>query len=63
VLAGLDPAGAGLTPAEQARLVRLLVARGDYDGERGKVAIAFHAAGLKTLAGEQTGPNAKELLA
>jgi site-specific DNA recombinase len=63
VLAGLDPAGAGLTPAEQAQLVRLLVARVDYDGGRGNVAIAFHAAGLKTPAGEQTGPDAKELLA
>jgi site-specific DNA recombinase len=63
VLAGLDPAWAGLTPAEQARLVRLLVARVDYDGAKGKVVITFHPAGLKTLAGERAGRNDEELLA
>jgi site-specific DNA recombinase len=63
VLAALDPAWAGLAPAEQVRLVRLLVARVDYDGAKGKVAIAFHPAGLKTLAGERAGPNDEELLA
>jgi site-specific DNA recombinase len=54
-LAGLDPAWEAMTPDEQARLVRLLVARVDYDGGRGKVAIAFHPLGLKTLAGELLG--------
>jgi site-specific DNA recombinase len=54
-LAGLDPAWEAMTPGEQARLVRLLVSRVDYDGARGKVAITFHPLGLKTLAGELLG--------
>jgi site-specific DNA recombinase len=54
-LAGLDPAWEKMTPDEQARLVRLLVARVDYDGARGKVAITFHPLGLRTLAGELLG--------
>jgi site-specific DNA recombinase len=47
-----DPVWAELTPAEQARVVGLLVERVDYDGSKGKVSIAFHAAGIKTLAEE-----------
>ena len=38
-----------LSPREQARFVRLPVARVTYDGEKGKLAIAFHASGLKSL--------------
>ena len=33
--------------AEQARVVQLLVARVDYDGAKGKVAITFHQTGLR----------------
>src|SRR5205807_101130 len=44
-----------LTPREQARLVELLVAKVDYDGQAGKVAITFHPPGIKTLADELTG--------
>jgi site-specific DNA recombinase len=50
VLALLDPTGKALAPAEQARLLGLLVQRVDYDGSRGKVAITFHARGLAQLA-------------
>jgi site-specific DNA recombinase len=52
------PVWESLSPAEQARAVRLLVARVDYDGAAGKVAIHFHDAGLSTLADElaRTGP-------
>ena len=51
-LALFDPVWAALTPAEQARVVGLLVERVDYDGAKGKVSITFHATGIKTLADE-----------
>jgi site-specific DNA recombinase len=60
VLAGLDPAWASLTPEEQARVIRLLVSRVDYDGAQGKVSITFHPLGLKTLAGEWLGQSSEE---
>jgi site-specific DNA recombinase len=41
-----------LAPAEQARVVHLLVERVDYDGARGKVAITFQPPGIKALADE-----------
>jgi len=51
-LAAFDPVWESLTPQEQARLVQLLIERVDYDGARGKIAITFHATGIKTLAQE-----------
>ena len=51
-LALFDPVWQALTPAEQIRIVGLLVERVNYDGARGKVSIAFHAAGIRTLAEE-----------
>jgi site-specific DNA recombinase len=51
-LAAFDPVWEALTPREQTRLVQLLVERVDYDGARGKLAITFHATGIKTLAAE-----------
>jgi site-specific DNA recombinase len=51
-LSGLLPAWEAMSPAEQARVVRLLVARVDYDGQHGKASITFQPLGLKTLAGE-----------
>jgi site-specific DNA recombinase len=51
-LALFAPVWEALTPCEQARAVRLLVRGVDYDGARGKVAIHFHEAGLRSLAGE-----------
>jgi site-specific DNA recombinase len=59
-LAGLDPTWEAMTPTEQARVVALLVARVDYDGARGKVAITFHPLGLKTLAGDLLGQGSEE---
>lgn len=47
-----DPVWDSLTLCEQARVVRLLVERVDYDGARGKVAVTFHPGGIKTLAAE-----------
>ena len=49
-----------MTPDEQGRIVHLLVARVDYDGAQGKMAITFHPLGLKTLAGERLGTNDEE---
>jgi site-specific DNA recombinase len=48
-LSAFDPIWGTLTPREQARVVGLRVA---YDGAKGKVTVAFHAAGIKTLADE-----------
>jgi site-specific DNA recombinase len=45
-----EPVWQALAPAEQARVVHLLVERVDYDGAKGKVAITFHPPGIKTLA-------------
>jgi site-specific DNA recombinase len=54
-LSGLLPAWETMTPDEQARVVRLLVARVDYDGKRGEASITFQPLGLKTLANEMLG--------
>jgi len=59
-LAAFDPVWEALTPAEQARLVALLVERVDYDGARGKVAITFRPTGPQALTAEGTGPGGKE---
>jgi hypothetical protein len=49
-----------MTPPEQARVVRLLVSRVDYDGKQGKASITFLPLGLKTLAGELLGRKGEE---
>ncbi len=41
-----------LTPKEVARLVGMVVERVDYDGAKGKVAIAFQPAGIRQLVQE-----------
>jgi site-specific DNA recombinase len=51
-LSRFEPAWQALAPAEQARVVHLLIERVDYDGAKGKVAITFHPPGIKTLADE-----------
>jgi site-specific DNA recombinase len=48
----VEPVWQTLAPAEQARVVHLLVERVDYDGAQGKVAITFHLPGIKSLADE-----------
>jgi site-specific DNA recombinase len=45
-----------LTPAEQARVVALLIERVEYDGTAETIEIAFHPAGLRALAAEATQP-------
>jgi site-specific DNA recombinase len=59
-LSGLAPAWPMMSSQEQARVVRLLVARVDYDGQHGKASITFQPVGLKTLAGEMLGRNSEE---
>jgi site-specific DNA recombinase len=54
-LAVFDPVWESLAPREQARVIHLLVERVDYDGAQGKVRIAFHPTGIKTLANELAG--------
>ena len=41
-----------LFPAEQARIIHLLVRQIEYDGKSGKLAISFHPTGIKALASE-----------
>jgi site-specific DNA recombinase len=48
-LARFMPVWDELAPAEQARVVELLVERVDYDGAAGRVAITFHQTGLQAL--------------
>src|SRR5262249_46810007 len=59
-LSGLVPDWQTMTPHDQARLVRLLVSRVDYDGKHGKASITFQPLGLRTLAGEMLGRNREE---
>lgn len=49
VLAAFDPVWATLTPAEQGRAVRLVVAGVEYDGSDGRVTVAFHPTGIHAL--------------
>jgi len=51
-LSAFDPAWEMLAPREQARVVRLLVQRVDYDGGQGTVSVTFHPAGIKMLSRE-----------
>jgi site-specific DNA recombinase len=59
-LSGLVPAWEAMTPDEQARMVRLLIARVDYDGQQGKASITFQPLGLKTLASQMLARNREE---
>jgi len=52
-LAAFTPLWDALSPREQARVLRLLIQRVEYDGANGKVAITFHANGIRALG--QTG--------
>jgi len=49
-LSVFDPLWQTLSPREQARIIRLLVERVDYDGKRGTVSVTFRPTGIKTLA-------------
>jgi len=51
-LAAFDPVWETLTFKEKARILKLLVERVDYDGEKKTVSVTFHPTGIKTLAQE-----------
>jgi site-specific DNA recombinase len=51
----LDQGWPLLTPTEQARLLRLLIQRVDYDGSGGKLLLALHARGLEQVVEELQG--------
>jgi len=38
-----------LSPREQTRVLRLLIQRVDFDGANGKIALTFHANGIRSL--------------
>jgi site-specific DNA recombinase len=50
--ATFDPDWDSLSLCDQARLLRLLVERVDYDGRSGDISITFHPAGIKALTEE-----------
>ncbi|MEE9255302.1 MAG: hypothetical protein V3U43_10225 [Pseudomonadales bacterium] len=47
-----DPVWEHLEPAEQARVVQLLIERIDYDGSKGSLGMSFRPLGVRTLAAE-----------
>ena len=49
-----DPVWESLTPRGQARIIRLLVERVDYDGEKETLAVTFRPTGIKSLAATKT---------
>jgi site-specific DNA recombinase len=51
-LAQFDEVWDHLTPAEQVRLVELVIKQVEYDGQQQMVSLTFHATGIKTLAQE-----------
>jgi site-specific DNA recombinase len=52
VLSQFDPIWESLTPKEQARVVRFLVARVGYDGKAERVSVTFSPAGVRLLSEE-----------
>jgi site-specific DNA recombinase len=48
-LADFDSLWQALGPAEQSRLLQLLIDRVDYNGKEGTIAMTFHTSGIKTL--------------
>jgi site-specific DNA recombinase len=59
-LALFEPHWEALAPAEQARVVALLVQRVDYDGAQGKLSITFRPDGIQALADELAGHHREE---
>ena len=51
-LSAFEPVWEQLSPREQARVIRLLVEKVDYDGAGGSVSITFRPSGIKTLANQ-----------
>lgn len=57
-MAAFDPVWETLTLREQARMLRLLIQRVDYDGDKGTVSVTFHPTGIETLSREMAEENA-----
>jgi len=57
-MALFEPIWETLSPREQVQIIKLLVERVDYDGEKSTVSVTFHPAGIKTLADELEEVNA-----
>ena len=57
-MAAFDPVWETLTLREQARVLRLLVQRVDYDGDKGTVSVTFHPTGIEMLSREMAEENA-----
>ncbi len=53
-LFAFGPVWETLSPREQARVVRLLIERVDYDGKAGTVSLTFRPSGIQALSQEQT---------
>jgi site-specific DNA recombinase len=49
-LADFDSVWGALSPREQARVIKLLVERVEFDAAVGAIEVSFHAAGIKALA-------------
>jgi site-specific DNA recombinase len=60
-LGQFDGVWASLTPKEQARLVALLVERVEYDGRTQTITLAFHPAGIQTLADQVEADQTQEV--
>ena len=52
VMAAFDPVWETLSLREQARVLRLLIQRVDYDGDKGTVSVTFHPSGIEMLSYE-----------
>ncbi len=52
VMAAFDPVWETLSLREQARVLRLLIQRVDYDGDKGTVSVTFHPSGIEMLSHE-----------
>ena len=57
-LGEFDGVWSSLSPKEQARLMRMLVQRVDYDATKGAVSITFHPLGLRSIGQHGTGEEA-----
>ena len=60
-LGRFDGVWESMTPKEQARLVGLLVERVEYDGKAQSITIAFHPAGIQTIADQVAAEQAQEV--
>ena len=60
-LGRFDGVWESLTPKEQARLVALLVERVEYDGRTQTMTLAFHPAGVQTLADQVAAEQQQEV--